>query len=189
MRQTCGIRAIQTWHRCDRYETQTRDLCDSLFGILYDPSAKVLTSLIRLWFLLDFATREHNLMEKFEQNRRKILVRLCWIIHTWRIISNIIICQVYVKLTLMCHKTDFVLLNHRTNSSTISQPDQKGLVGLFSATFISYCFQPRGCFELNVIVYWGFIFTAREEAGRYLSRPRKETENWSQLFENIQSIT
>ena len=27
---------------------------------------------MRLWFILDFPTREHNLMEKFEQNRKKI---------------------------------------------------------------------------------------------------------------------
>ena len=32
-----------------------------------------------LWLILDFSTREHNLMEKFEQNRIKILVRLCWL--------------------------------------------------------------------------------------------------------------
>ena len=32
---------------------------------------------MRLWFSLNFSTREHNLMEKFEQNRNKILVRLC----------------------------------------------------------------------------------------------------------------
>ena len=40
------------------------------------------TNLVRLWFLLDLSIREHNLMEKFEQNRKKNLVRLCKLIAT-----------------------------------------------------------------------------------------------------------
>ena len=44
---------------------------------------------MHLWFLLDFSTREHNLMEKFEQNQRKISVRLWFLLDTFTCEHNL----------------------------------------------------------------------------------------------------